>query len=599
MKKKLYGISLFVLSLISLPMLVLADEENIVSDNDDTQIVENQYEAHKVAVKVTKVDENNEPLKGATLQILDANGEIIEEWISEEVEHEIMLPEGEYTLHEVEAPEGYELALDQAFTVEAIQNEINADTNHDSEICDHYGGIPLYYVEVESQGVKQEQEVYCINQGWDEPDGLNYDGQVVTVDNITTFVPDYDKTMSNQELYDKVLDIIYHRSKVSEVFPDLSNVEIRYITEVALKNYTSAEYESRNGKDANGNFIMTKIFREYTYDSSVNSKYRITPGEGDAFGNLAKHWWVYHRNGNIRVTIPEKYAELYYYLVRDEDHHPSDMHLYVYSTNTKTSDGENYQNLLGVTWFNPYDDNHVIELTLEDKYNTEVTDVTIEKIWDDDDDRDGIRPENIDVTLSNGTTVTLNEENNWTATIEDLPVYDKGQKITYTWSEVSVDGYELTGCDVNGYVTTLTNSHLPIETEISIKKIWDDYDDISTIRPTEITVYLYADNEILKTIVISETDNWEITITGLNKYNNGVEIVYDVKEKEIPEYETYYDVDGNTFTITNHHELGKGGDTPEELPPQTGLNRNNNYDIVFIILSMLSLSFTIKMVKEN
>ena len=73
----------------------------------------------------------------------------------------------------------------------------------------------------------------------------------------------------------------------------------------------------------------------------------------------------------------------------------------------------------------------------------------------------------------------------------------------------------------------------------------------------------------------------------------------DVKEKEIPEYETYYDVDGNTFTITNHHELGKGGDTPEELPPQTGLNRNNNYDIVFIILSMLSLSFTIKMVKEN
>ena len=105
--------------------------------------------------------------------------------------------------------------------------------------------------------------------------------------------------------------------------------------------------------------------------------------------------------------------------------------------------------------------------------------------------------------------------------------------------------------------------------------------------------------KIIKTIVISETDNWEITITDLNKYNNGVEIIYDVKEKEIPEYETYYDVDGNTFTITNHHELGKGGDTPEELPPQTGLNRNNNYDIIFIILSMLSLTFTIKMVKEN
>ncbi len=587
----------FLIGIISFPSLVFAEDRDLPSSSDDNQTESNSYEAHQVAVRITKVDENNEPLKGATLQILDADGEVVEEWISDGQVYEILLPEGEYVLHEVEAPEGYEVASDQAFTVEAVLNTINADTDHDDEICDHYGGIPLYYVEVESQGVKQQQEVYCINQGWEEPDGINYNGQVVTVDNITTFVPDYDKTMSREELYDKVLDIIYHRSKASEAFPDLSNVEIRYITETALKNYTSAEYESPNGKNPDGSYIMTKIMREYTYDPTVNSQYRVTPGLGDSFGNLAKHWWVYHRNNGARVPIPAKYAELYYYLIRDDDHHPSDMHLYVYSTGETTVDGESYQNLLGVTWFNPYDDNHVIELSLTDLYSTETTDISITKIWDDEDNQDGLRPDEIEVTLSNGTTVSLNEENDWSATVEDLPVYENGEKITYTWSEVSVPGYELVGNETNGYVTTLTNRHVPELTEITIVKIWDDFDDVSQIRPDEITIDILVDNEIIETIVIKNTDGWEMTITDLPKFKNGIEIVYDVSEHAIKEYDTYYAKNGNTFTITNHHELGKGGDTPEEFPPQTGINKNNQITFI-ILLNMLGVSFVLRRTRE-
>ena len=586
----------FLVSALFLTKQVLASE--IEDETEDTQ---NQYEEHKVLVKITKVDENQELLSGATLQIIDASNNIIDEWESGESAHEIMLSEGEYVLHETIAPEGYEIAQDQTFTVQAVLNEINVGTDHDIEVCEHYGGIPLYYVEVEveSQSTKQKQEVYCINQGWEEPDGINYDGQVVTIDNITEFVPDYDKSMTNKDLYDKVLDVIYHRSKVSEAFPDLSNVEIRYITEVALKNYTSAEYESPNGKDSNGNYIMTKIFREYTYDADVNSKYRVTPGEGDAFGNLAKHWWVYHKEKDTgkRITIPSKYADLYYYLVRNEDHHPSDMHLYVYSTNTKPNDGDNYQNLLGVVWFNPYDDNHVVEVVMEDKYSTELTDVTIEKIWDDDNNRDDIRPESLDVTLSNGMAVTLNEENGWKATIEDLPVYDKGTKINYTWSEVTTDGYELIGNVVNVYVTTLTNYHKPSETTIIIKKIWDDFDDISQIRPNEITVDLLVDDEVIDTLTITASDNWEGAFTGLNEFDGGVKIEYVVREREIPEYETYYFLDGNTYTITNHHELGKGNG-PEEEPPQTGIIYNK-HGVFIVLMNMFGLSFAVRKIKEN
>ena len=577
----------------------LDETENTLDDSSNEaegDLEEVEYESHKVAVIVTKVDEEDNPLVGATLQILDSEGIVVDEWVSDGLEHEALLPEGTYTLHEVEAPEGYELAEDQEFTVEVVLNEINAITEHDTEICEHHHGIPLYYVE--SKG--ELQEVYCINQNWDEPNNVSYDGSVVTVDNITTFTPDYDKTMSNQELYDKVLDVVYHRSKVNEDYPgEYSEVEIRYITEMALKNYTSADVESQNGKDKDGNPIMIKFMRYYSIDLTKNSKYSDTPGEGDAIGNLAKHWWIYHKDeNNKRMAIPDKYITLYYYLVRDEEHHPEDMHLYVYSTQTPGSD-DPYQNLIGITWFNPYDEDHKVSLNMVDNYSDEVTDVTITKIWDDNSNQDGIRPESIDVTLSNGDTVTLNEENNWTASVKDLPVYDKGNKITYTWSEVSTSGYELVSNETKDYVTTLTNRHTPETVEITINKTWDDYDDISKIRPSEIVVSVLANGEVIETYTIASQDNWTMTLSDLPKYIDGKEIKYTVKEEEIPEYETYYEEDGYIFTIINHHELGKGNgpEEEEELPPQTGIgydsNRNSIIYLVLVMFNILGLSIRI------
>lgn len=58
-------------------------------------------------------------LPGATLQIFDAEGEILEEWVSTEEEHIVYgLPAGEYTLREITAPYGYDIAEDIKFTVE-------------------------------------------------------------------------------------------------------------------------------------------------------------------------------------------------------------------------------------------------------------------------------------------------------------------------------------------------------------------------------------------------------------------------------------------------------------------------------------------------
>ena len=94
----------------------------------------------------------------------------------------------------------------------------------------------------------------------------------------------------------------------------------------------------------------------------------------------------------------------------------------------------------------------------------ELTSATIVKIWDDEHDADLMRPATLEATLYNGdkvvTTVYLSgSSDEWRATVNDLPVYENGQKITYTWKEKEVAGYTLTGLDIDGTVTTLTNMH--------------------------------------------------------------------------------------------------------------------------------------------
>lgn len=89
------------------------------------------------------------------------------------------------------------------------------------------------------------------------------------------------------------------------------------------------------------------------------------------------------------------------------------------------------------------------------------TSATVKKVWDDEGNLDKLRPASITVTLSNGVTVTLSEENEWTATITELPKYDAdGKLIEYIWTEGNMpEGYVLASTSVDGTVTTLTNAH--------------------------------------------------------------------------------------------------------------------------------------------
>ena len=216
-------------------------------------------------------------------------------------------------------------------------------------------------------------------------------------------------------------------------------------------------------------------------------------------------------------------------------------------------------------------------LTITNAYTPETTSVQVIKIWDDAENQDGKRPSELVVTLSNGDTVTLNEANNWTATIKDLPVNSKGQKITYTWTEAELpEGYTLTNSEVDetGYITTLTNSYTPEEINIKVVKEWEDDDNFKGLRPTEVTIALYANGKVYEEVTLTLEGNWQYVFNNLPVYEDGEKIEYTVLEENVPEgYVPAYE--GNAedgFTVYNN--LGQGDVEPEPpyINPQTGDN---------------------------
>ena len=193
-----------------------------------------------------------------------------------------------------------------------------------------------------------------------------------------------------------------------------------------------------------------------------------------------------------------------------------------------------------------------IVTTLTNAHTPEVVSATVRKVWNDNDNQDGIRPANLTVTLSNGQSVTLNEANGWQATIDNLPMYANGQQIAYTWTENNLpEGYALTDTVVEGTVTTLTNTHAPETVSLTVRKIWNDNENQDGVRPGSLTVTL-SDGQ---SVTLNRGNNWEATIENLPKYANGQEISYRWTESALPEGYTLTgnSTDGTVTTLTNTH----------------------------------------------
>ena len=120
----------------------------------------------------------------------------------------------------------------------------------------------------------------------------------------------------------------------------------------------------------------------------------------------------------------------------------------------------------------------------------ELISIPVTKTWNDDNNRDGNRPQSVTVNLyADGVPVdsaVISADGGWVATFVDMPrCYEDGTEIKYTVDEDPVDWYASV---VNGY--NITNNYQPVTTSSTVTKVWDDGNNYQGIRPKSLAVIL-------------------------------------------------------------------------------------------------------------
>ena len=181
--------------------------------------------------------------------------------------------------------------------------------------------------------------------------------------------------------------------------------------------------------------------------------------------------------------------------------------------------------------------------TIENHYTPGKTGVSVLKVWEDNDNQDGLRKEEIKVQLyaddeKIGSKVKLSEANNWCYTWQNLPEKNNGQLIKYTIVEDKITGYEAkVNVDDSNYIL-LTNQYEPETTEFFGQKTWKNDDDLVGVRPDVIQVNLLANDNIVSTKIVSEKNDWNYYFDQLPVYNDGKKIEYHIQEKSVENYST-------------------------------------------------------------
>ena len=197
-----------------------------------------------------------------------------------------------------------------------------------------------------------------------------------------------------------------------------------------------------------------------------------------------------------------------------------------------------------------------------------LVEVSVEKIWDDNNNQDGKRPTSIRVQLYKngekvGDSVTLNSNkltHTWTGLLAGN---------TYNVKELDSNGVAIenggnynsnytTKYVITGNKTVITNKYIPEVISKVVKKLWEDSDNQDGTRPNKIDITLFKKvngiKQAIDTVELNESNNWTKEWNNLPKYENGKEITYTVEETVPNGYEAKYSDD--TFTITNKYTPG-------------------------------------------
>lgn len=235
----------------------------------------------------------------------------------------------------------------------------------------------------------------------------------------------------------------------------------------------------------------------------------------------------------------------------------------------------------------------IIFFTLTNRYDIDKTSVAVNKIWDDNNDQDGYRPDKIQVNLladgeKTDQSAELNESNNWSHIFSGLTKYktnEYGEKVLIQYSVKEVvegAGTEWTeyyndpvirqdyvcepgqdNCATNCF--TLINTRQTDQVTVSGTKFWNDNENQDSKKPDSITLRLYANGKYVDSVLITAADGWKYEFKDLPKKQNNEIIQYTVLEESVEGYTAQYhynyygedEDDTHTINITNTHNPDK------------------------------------------
>ena len=183
------------------------------------------------------------------------------------------------------------------------------------------------------------------------------------------------------------------------------------------------------------------------------------------------------------------------------------------------------------------DDGGNLQFNIQNKLP--VVSFTAHKVWDDENNRDYVRPSELSFTLTRGEdtqtpwTVTENAKaSEWSVDFGKYPKYDyNNTAYSYSVTEGNITGYSQSGNVIVSTAQvdqipntdyTFTNKHEPTEQSLTVKKIWDDKnyqnirpDDLSTIK-VELYYQYTADNGT--DVVKGKVENDTVAVNGIKAH---------------------------------------------------------------------------------
>ncbi len=202
--------------------------------------------------------------------------------------------------------------------------------------------------------------------------------------------------------------------------------------------------------------------------------------------------------------------------------------------------------------------------------------ISVKKVWDDKDNADKARPNQITVQLiKDGKTfrsAKLSSQNGWQYEFSDVPknawysIYEETDgKYTVSYSGSAADGYVITNTypaeDPKNEQPEPTN---PALTNIPVYKMWNDGENAAGKRPQSITVHLIKDGSLYRSLPLSADGGWQGVFEDVP-----ADGVYSITEDAVLGYTAHYTA-GSVFVVTNTYTGETNpGISPDPFVPST------------------------------